>query len=102
MSASNSQAGAEDGTKTCSLAPAAEKSSEAISSTPAAEDDSVASSSILTSEDASGDGCGTGRVGSGSGRMATAAGTPEPVLSLHYSTEGTTTSTIKLDFTDEW
>uniref|UniRef100_A0A673Z8Z3 Ddb1 and cul4 associated factor 6 n=1 Tax=Salmo trutta TaxID=8032 RepID=A0A673Z8Z3_SALTR len=25
----------------------------------------------------------------------------EPVLSLHYSTEGTTTSTIKLDFTDE-
>uniref|UniRef100_A0A493T5I8 DDB1 and CUL4 associated factor 6 n=1 Tax=Anas platyrhynchos platyrhynchos TaxID=8840 RepID=A0A493T5I8_ANAPP len=30
------------------------------------------------------------------------AGTGEPVLSLHYSTEGTTTSTIKLDFTDEW
>ncbi|XP_048793130.1 DDB1- and CUL4-associated factor 6 isoform X5 [Lagopus muta] len=29
-------------------------------------------------------------------------GTSEPVLSLHYSTEGTTTSTIKLDFTDEW
>lgn len=26
----------------------------------------------------------------------------EPVLSLHYSTEGTTASTIKLDFTDEW
>lgn len=26
----------------------------------------------------------------------------EPVLSLHYSSEGTTTSTIKLDFTDEW
>ncbi|XP_012819671.1 DDB1- and CUL4-associated factor 6 isoform X3 [Xenopus tropicalis] len=26
----------------------------------------------------------------------------EPVLQLHYSTEGTTTSTIKLDFTDEW
>uniref|UniRef100_A0A8C6U9L9 Ddb1 and cul4 associated factor 6 n=1 Tax=Neogobius melanostomus TaxID=47308 RepID=A0A8C6U9L9_9GOBI len=25
----------------------------------------------------------------------------EPVLSLHYSSEGTTTSTIKLDFTDE-
>uniref|UniRef100_A0AAX7TZV0 Ddb1 and cul4 associated factor 6 n=1 Tax=Astatotilapia calliptera TaxID=8154 RepID=A0AAX7TZV0_ASTCA len=25
-----------------------------------------------------------------------------PVLSLHYSSEGTTTSTIKLDFTDEW
>ncbi|XP_069034821.1 DDB1- and CUL4-associated factor 6 isoform X2 [Lepisosteus oculatus] len=30
------------------------------------------------------------------------SGTAEPVLSLHYSTEGTTTSTIKLDFTDEW
>ncbi|XP_066562219.1 DDB1- and CUL4-associated factor 6 isoform X5 [Amia ocellicauda] len=29
-------------------------------------------------------------------------GTGEPVLSLHYSTKGTTTSTIKLDFTDEW
>uniref|UniRef100_A0A8C3LTR3 DDB1 and CUL4 associated factor 6 n=1 Tax=Chrysolophus pictus TaxID=9089 RepID=A0A8C3LTR3_CHRPC len=29
-------------------------------------------------------------------------GASEPVLSLHYSTEGTTTSTIKLDFTDEW
>ncbi|NWH79557.1 DCAF6 factor, partial [Piaya cayana] len=29
-------------------------------------------------------------------------GTGEPVLSLHYSTEGTTTSTIKLLFTDEW
>ncbi|XP_053296712.1 DDB1- and CUL4-associated factor 6 isoform X2 [Pleuronectes platessa] len=26
----------------------------------------------------------------------------EPVISLHYSSEGTTTSTIKLDFTDEW
>nr|XP_033796934.1 DDB1- and CUL4-associated factor 6 isoform X5 [Geotrypetes seraphini] len=30
------------------------------------------------------------------------SGTSEPVLSLHYSTEGTTTSTIKLNFTDEW
>nr|XP_057937464.1 DDB1- and CUL4-associated factor 6 isoform X2 [Doryrhamphus excisus] len=29
-------------------------------------------------------------------------GAAEPVLSLHYSSEGTTTSTIKLDFTDEW
>ncbi|XP_036754934.2 DDB1- and CUL4-associated factor 6 isoform X9 [Manis pentadactyla] len=28
--------------------------------------------------------------------------TGEPVLSLHYSTEGTTASTIKLNFTDEW
>ncbi|XP_012693023.2 DDB1- and CUL4-associated factor 6 isoform X1 [Clupea harengus] len=30
------------------------------------------------------------------------SGTSEPVLSLHYSTEGTITSTIKLNFTDEW
>ncbi|XP_055086452.1 DDB1- and CUL4-associated factor 6 isoform X8 [Periophthalmus magnuspinnatus] len=35
---------------------------------------------------------------SGPGRSVGA----EPVLSLHYSSEGTTTSTIKLDFTDEW
>ncbi|XP_018557942.1 DDB1- and CUL4-associated factor 6 isoform X2 [Lates calcarifer] len=34
----------------------------------------------------------------GTGRPSAA----EPVLSLHYSSEGTTTSTIKLDFTDEW
>lgn len=42
-----------------------------------------------------------------SGSTPTATGTSrpsaaEPVLSLHYSSEGTTTSTIKLDFTDEW
>ncbi|XP_069492565.1 DDB1- and CUL4-associated factor 6 isoform X2 [Ambystoma mexicanum] len=36
------------------------------------------------------------------GRLSQGAVTGEPVLSLHYSTEGTTTSTIKLDFTDEW
>lgn len=41
---------------------------------------------------------GTGSTPPGPGRT----GTAEPVLSLHYSTEGTTTSTIKLDFTDEW
>lgn len=101
-SASNSQAGTEDGTETCSPAPAAEESTEAISSTPAAADDSGASSSTLTAEDESGGGSGSGGVGSSTGRLATVAGTPEPVLSLHYSTEGTTTSTIKLDFTDEW
>nr|XP_025041021.1 DDB1- and CUL4-associated factor 6 isoform X2 [Pelodiscus sinensis] len=39
---------------------------------------------------------------SDSGKQSPRAGTGEPVLSLHYSTEGTTTSTIKLDFTDEW
>lgn len=39
---------------------------------------------------------------SDSEKQSPRAGTGEPVLSLHYSTEGTTTSTIKLDFTDEW
>ncbi|XP_078514458.1 DDB1- and CUL4-associated factor 6 isoform X2 [Lissotriton helveticus] len=34
--------------------------------------------------------------------LSQASVTGEPVISLHYSTEGTTTSTIKLDFTDEW
>uniref|UniRef100_A0A6Q2WQP5 Ddb1 and cul4 associated factor 6 n=1 Tax=Esox lucius TaxID=8010 RepID=A0A6Q2WQP5_ESOLU len=33
--------------------------------------------------------------------VSSRASTAEPVLSLHYSTEGTTTSTIKLDFSDE-
>ncbi|XP_061083042.1 DDB1- and CUL4-associated factor 6-like isoform X2 [Conger conger] len=51
------------------------------------------------SEAGGGTGAGAGgSTGTGSGRP----GTAEPVLSLHYSTEGTTTSTIKLDFTDEW
>uniref|UniRef100_A0A8C8MHH2 Uncharacterized protein n=1 Tax=Oncorhynchus tshawytscha TaxID=74940 RepID=A0A8C8MHH2_ONCTS len=40
---------------------------------------------------------GASSTGPGGSRASTA----EPVLSLHYSTEGTTTSTIKLDFTDE-
>ncbi|XP_072116511.1 DDB1- and CUL4-associated factor 6 isoform X7 [Mobula birostris] len=41
---------------------------------------------------------------SGSSTDSSSIRTPgaEPVLSLHYSTEGTTASTIKLDFTDEW
>lgn len=37
-----------------------------------------------------------------SSSSTTRPGAAEPVLSLHYSSEGTTTSTIKLDFTDEW
>ncbi|XP_075445593.1 DDB1- and CUL4-associated factor 6 isoform X8 [Ascaphus truei] len=36
------------------------------------------------------------------GQQSPDAATSEPVLQLHYSTEGTTTSTIRLDFTDEW
>ncbi|XP_067849018.1 DDB1- and CUL4-associated factor 6 isoform X5 [Heptranchias perlo] len=40
--------------------------------------------------------------GSSADSSSIRTGGVEPVLSLHYSTEGTTTSTIKLDFTDEW
>ncbi|XP_053090222.1 DDB1- and CUL4-associated factor 6 isoform X6 [Pangasianodon hypophthalmus] len=93
---------AEGSSEAISSTPAAEGSSEAISSTPAAEDSSRVCSSTPAAEDGASSGSGTGGVGSGTGRVATAAGKPEPVLSLHYSTEGTTTSTIKLDFTDEW
>uniref|UniRef100_A0A8B9JJJ4 Ddb1 and cul4 associated factor 6 n=1 Tax=Astyanax mexicanus TaxID=7994 RepID=A0A8B9JJJ4_ASTMX len=49
----------------------------------------------------SGSGGGGGGGGSCPIRTAPTSSTAEPVLSLHYSTEGTTTSTIKLDFTDE-
>lgn len=38
----------------------------------------------------------------GSSSSSSRPSAAEPVLSLHYSSEGTTTSTIKLDFTDEW
>ncbi|XP_051998331.1 DDB1- and CUL4-associated factor 6 isoform X4 [Xyrauchen texanus] len=56
---------------------------------------SISAPSLVTSP---GNSSGSGSTPSGPGRSCTA----EPVLSLHYSTEGTTTSTIKLDFTDEW
>ncbi|XP_051563828.1 DDB1- and CUL4-associated factor 6-like isoform X3 [Myxocyprinus asiaticus] len=56
---------------------------------------STSAPSLVTSP---GNSSGSGSTPSGPGRSCTA----EPVLSLHYSTEGTTTSTIKLDFTDEW
>uniref|UniRef100_A0A673Z571 Ddb1 and cul4 associated factor 6 n=1 Tax=Salmo trutta TaxID=8032 RepID=A0A673Z571_SALTR len=46
-------------------------------------------------------GTSSGAPSSSTGPGGSRASTAEPVLSLHYSTEGTTTSTIKLDFTDE-
>ncbi|KAG9349606.1 hypothetical protein JZ751_028054, partial [Albula glossodonta] len=58
-----------------------------------------------SSEAGTGLGAGAGAgpgAGSGTGVGSGRPGATEPVLSLHYSTEGTTTSTIKLDFTDEW
>ncbi|TSL16037.1 DDB1- and CUL4-associated factor 6 [Bagarius yarrelli] len=101
-SVSITQPCAEDGTgkSNSTPAPAAEDNRENI--LPPAADDSEACSSTPTVEGGAESVGGTGGAGSGTGRVATSAGTPEPVLSLHYSTEGTTTSTIKLDFTDEW
>ncbi|XP_067300238.1 DDB1- and CUL4-associated factor 6 isoform X7 [Pseudorasbora parva] len=60
--------------------------------------ETVPSTSAPSLGTSSGNSSGSGSNPPGPGRT----GTAEPVLSLHYSTEGTTTSTIKLDFTDEW
>ncbi|KAF5905916.1 DDB1- and CUL4-associated factor 6 isoform X1, partial [Clarias magur] len=97
----SSTAAAEKDSGACTPTPAVEDRIENISGH-ASEVDSGACSSSPAAEGRAGSSSGPGGVGSGTGRIATAAGTPEPVLSLHYSTEGTTTSTIKLDFTDEW
>ncbi|XP_022596081.1 DDB1- and CUL4-associated factor 6 isoform X6 [Seriola dumerili] len=67
-------------------APATSSASTTSSSTAAATTSSSSSSSSSSTTTA------------GTSRPSAA----EPVLSLHYSSEGTTTSTIKLDFTDEW
>ncbi|KAM6985097.1 DDB1- and CUL4-associated factor 6 [Aplochiton taeniatus] len=66
-------------------------SSSTSASRGASSSTSTASTSITATSSSSGPGSSMGR-----------PGTAEPVLSLHFSTEGTTTSTIKLDFTDEW
>eukprot|EP00066_Takifugu_rubripes_P017087 XP_011606353.1 PREDICTED: DDB1- and CUL4-associated factor 6 isoform X3 [Takifugu rubripes] len=67
-----------------------EQQAEAANSSPA-KPASVPDSSIPSSSSSSTSSTTTSRTS-----------TAEPVLSLHYSSEGTTTSTIKLDFTDEW
>uniref|UniRef100_A0A8C2BSG0 Ddb1 and cul4 associated factor 6 n=1 Tax=Cyprinus carpio TaxID=7962 RepID=A0A8C2BSG0_CYPCA len=59
--------------------------------------ETVPSTSAPSLGTSSGNSGGSSSTPPGPGRT----GTAEPVLSLHYSTEGTTTSTIKLDFTDE-
>ncbi|KAM3861808.1 DDB1- and CUL4-associated factor 6 [Diretmus argenteus] len=66
---------------------------EAVSSAPAEPGSAAASGSVAPSSSST-----PTTTGAGIGRPSAA----EPVLSLHYSSEGTTTSTIKLDFTDEW
>ncbi|XP_031656475.1 DDB1- and CUL4-associated factor 6 isoform X4 [Oncorhynchus kisutch] len=57
---------------------------------------------LSASASVTGTSSGSGAPSSSTGPGGSRASTAEPVLSLHYSTEGTTTSTIKLDFTDEW
>ncbi|XP_041857468.1 DDB1- and CUL4-associated factor 6 isoform X5 [Melanotaenia boesemani] len=69
-------------TATPTSEPALSGAAEAAGSSPDESAPAVASSSPPTS--------------------TTRSSAAEPVLSLHYSSEGTTTSTIKLDFTDEW
>uniref|UniRef100_A0A8C7CI92 Ddb1 and cul4 associated factor 6 n=1 Tax=Oncorhynchus kisutch TaxID=8019 RepID=A0A8C7CI92_ONCKI len=56
---------------------------------------------LSASASVTGTSSGSGAPSSSTGPGGSRASTAEPVLSLHYSTEGTTTSTIKLDFTDE-
>ncbi|XP_064800084.1 DDB1- and CUL4-associated factor 6-like isoform X2 [Oncorhynchus masou masou] len=63
---------------------------------------SVKVKTLSASASVTGTSSGSGAPSSSTGPGGSRASTAEPVLSLHYSTEGTTTSTIKLDFTDEW
>ncbi|XP_014029799.1 DDB1- and CUL4-associated factor 6 isoform X5 [Salmo salar] len=74
--------------------------SEAVSVSAGAS--SVKVKTLTASASASVTGTSSGAPSSSTGPGGSRASTAEPVLSLHYSTEGTTTSTIKLDFTDEW
>ncbi|GAA6229111.1 DDB1- and CUL4-associated factor 6 isoform X6 [Lates japonicus] len=79
------------GTPTPTATPTSEPAlsgAEAAGSPPDESESAPAASSVPTSSTPT----------TGTGRPSAA----EPVLSLHYSSEGTTTSTIKLDFTDEW
>uniref|UniRef100_A0A8K9VBE1 Ddb1 and cul4 associated factor 6 n=1 Tax=Oncorhynchus mykiss TaxID=8022 RepID=A0A8K9VBE1_ONCMY len=74
------------------------QASEAVS----AGASSVKVKTLSASASVTGTSSGSGAPSSSTGPGGSRASTAEPVLSLHYSTEGTTTSTIKLDFTDEF
>ncbi|XP_035031189.1 DDB1- and CUL4-associated factor 6 isoform X5 [Hippoglossus stenolepis] len=81
--------------------PAAASTSEAALSggaEPAASPPGESVSALVSSSSSSSSSAPTSSTSTGTSRPSAA----EPVLSLHYSSEGTTTSTIKLDFTDEW
>ncbi|XP_056244699.1 DDB1- and CUL4-associated factor 6 isoform X6 [Seriola aureovittata] len=67
-------------------------------SAPATSSASTTSSSTAATTSSSSSSSSSSTTTAGTSRPSAA----EPVLSLHYSSEGTTTSTIKLDFTDEW
>ncbi|KAK1797836.1 hypothetical protein P4O66_008187 [Electrophorus voltai] len=86
-------------TKSLFLLPATEASTEASGTVQSDASTTTAEACAESGKrlpPAAGTGAGPGRAPGATAAMA------EPVLSLHYSTEGTTTSTIKLDFTDEW
>ncbi|XP_023271554.1 DDB1- and CUL4-associated factor 6 isoform X4 [Seriola lalandi dorsalis] len=99
-------AGTPTPTATPTSEPALSGGAEAAGSPPDESVSAPATSSASTTSSSS-TAATTSSSSSSSSSSTTTAGTSrpsaaEPVLSLHYSSEGTTTSTIKLDFTDEW
>ncbi|XP_036831066.1 DDB1- and CUL4-associated factor 6 isoform X5 [Oncorhynchus mykiss] len=89
-------------TSTPTPTPTAEASLPGASEAVSAGASSVKVKTLSASASVTGTSSGSGAPSSSTGPGGSRASTAEPVLSLHYSTEGTTTSTIKLDFTDEW
>ncbi|XP_071003814.1 DDB1- and CUL4-associated factor 6-like isoform X6 [Oncorhynchus clarkii lewisi] len=89
-------------TSTPTPTPTAEAALPGASEAVSAGASSVKVKTLSASASVTGTSSGSGAPSSSTGPGGSRASTAEPVLSLHYSTEGTTTSTIKLDFTDEW
>ncbi|XP_035605230.1 DDB1- and CUL4-associated factor 6 isoform X5 [Oncorhynchus keta] len=89
-------------TSTPTPTPTAEATLSGASEAVSAGASSVKVKTLSASASVTGTSSGSGAPSSSTGPGGSRASTAEPVLSLHYSTEGTTTSTIKLDFTDEW
>ncbi|XP_064871696.1 DDB1- and CUL4-associated factor 6 isoform X6 [Oncorhynchus nerka] len=89
-------------TSTPTPTPTAEATLSGASEAVSAGASSVKVKTLSASASVTGTSSGSGAPSSSTGPGGSRASTAEPILSLHYSTEGTTTSTIKLDFTDEW
>uniref|UniRef100_A0A8C8EZX7 Uncharacterized protein n=1 Tax=Oncorhynchus tshawytscha TaxID=74940 RepID=A0A8C8EZX7_ONCTS len=89
-------------TSTPTPTPTAEATLSGASEAVSAGASSIKVKTLSASASVTGTSSGSGAPSSSTGPGGSRASTAEPVLSLHYSTEGTTTSTIKLDFTDEW